>query len=134
MTMTPAQALVERFLDALATHDFDALRGLLAEEGFRFESPITRLTGADAFTRFATMSGAILQRVERRRCFVDGDDVCHWLVFVTQLSERLATPTVQWARVADGRIQSIEMCFDPHRYRLLFQVDDPTDDGRTAIA
>lgn len=133
MAMTDAQRLAEAFLDALASHDTDAVRQLLADDGFHYESPVVRLDSADAFAQFVTMSGGILQRIERRHCFVDGDDICHWLVFVTQLSERLSTPAVQWTRVAGGRIQSIEIMFDPHRYRLLFQVDDPTDTGRNAV-
>jgi hypothetical protein len=70
-----------------------------------------------------SVTGGILQRIERRHRFVDNHDVCHWLVFVTQLSERVSTPAVQWARVEDGRIVSIELLFDPHRYRQLFDVD-----------
>lgn len=133
MPTTAAQRLVDAYLDAIAAHDTDAARGLLADQGFRYESPIARFDDADAFVHFMAMSTGILQRIDRRHCFVDGDDICHWLVLVTQLSERIATPAVQWAQVRDGRIASIELMFDPYRYRLLFDVDDPTDTGRNAI-
>lgn len=126
MALSDAHRLVEAYLDALVAHDSDAVRALLADHGFHYESPVARIDGADAFAQFVTMTAGILQRIERRHCFVDGDDICHWLTLVTQLSERLATPAVQWARVVDGRIVSIEFMFDPHRYRLLFDVDDPT--------
>ena len=133
MPTTAAERLVDAYLDAIAAHDTDAVRALISAPGFRYESPIARFDDTDAFVQFVAMSTGILQRIERRHRFVDGDDICHWLVFVTQLSERIATPAVQWAQVRDGRIASIELMFDPYRYRLLFDVDDPTDTGRNAV-
>ncbi|TVQ92379.1 MAG: nuclear transport factor 2 family protein [Chromatiaceae bacterium] len=113
-------ALVERYLDALQDHDYDRARHCLADRDFHYESPIGSYDSADEFVRFVALSGGILQRIERRHCFVDGDHVCHWLVLVTQLSEHLATAAVQWAQVRAGRIARIELLFDAHRYRLLF--------------
>ena len=122
---TPAQ-LVERYFDAILAHDDVAVRACLADSDFHYQSPIGTFTDADAFAQFVSMTGGILHDIERRRCFADGDDVCHWLVFLTQLSERISTPAVQWARVKHGRIVSIELLFDPYRYRRLFDVDDAT--------
>ena len=115
--------VVERYLDAIIRRDDDALRGCLADSGFRYRSPIGTFDDPDAFAHFVSMMGGILQRIECRHRFVDAADVCHWLVFVTQLSERVSTPAVQWARVENGRIASIEVLFDPYRYRQLFDVD-----------
>ncbi len=125
MQRTEAQTIVDGYLDALATHDYDRVRAYLADDGFHWDSPIGRYTSADALAQYLTLIAGVLQRIERRHTFVDGGDVCHWLVLHTQLSERVATPAVQWARVVDRRIRSIELLFDPYRYRLLFQVDDP---------
>lgn len=129
-----ARALVDAYLDALAAHDHDAVRRCLSDRQFCYVSPIARYDDPDDFTQFITLSGGILQGIERRRCFVDGADVCHWLVFVTQLSERVATRVVQWAHVEDGRITSIELLFDAHRYRQLFDVDGTGPAGGTAGA
>lgn len=121
--------VVERYLDAIVRHDDETLRSCLADSGFRYRSPIGTFDDPDAFAQFVSMTGGILQRIERRRRFVDGADVCHWLVFVTQLSERVSTPAVQWARVQDGRIVSIELLFDAYGYRQLFAEtsDAPAD-------
>lgn len=120
---SPAE-VVDRYLDAIMRRDDETLRGCLADSGFRYHSPIATYEDPAAFVHFVTMTGGILQRILRRRRFTEGGDVCDWLVFVTQLSERVETPAVQWARVEEGRIHSIELLFDPYRYRLLFMVDD----------
>jgi hypothetical protein len=118
------QVFVERYLDALASHDHDAVAGLIATGGFRYESPIANIADRAAFLEYIMMTGGILRGIERRRVFVDGADVCHWLVLDTQLSERVSTRAVQWATVADGAITRIELWFDPYRWRLLFEPED----------
>jgi hypothetical protein len=119
-----ALAVVERYLDALATHAHDEHPGRVATEGFRYRSPIANIDNAAAFLEFIMVSGGILQRIRRRHAFVDGADVCHWLVFDTMLSERVSTPAAQWARVEGGRITCIELLFDPYRWRMLFDTRD----------
>ena len=116
--------VVERYLDALVAHDHDAVAALIATGGFRYESPIANIADRDAFLEYIMMTGGILRGIERRRVFVDGADVCHWLVLDTQLSERISTRAVQWTTVADGAITRIELWFDPYRWRLLF---DPAE-------
>jgi hypothetical protein len=118
-----AAAVVEAYFDALVGHDYERAAALLATDGFRYESPIAKFSRIDDFVQYMSGLGGILHGIERRRVFVDGDDVCHWLVFETQLSERVSTRAVQWTRVIGGRIAFIEVLFDPYRYRLLFEVD-----------
>jgi hypothetical protein len=117
-------AVVERYLDALTAHDHDAVAALIAPVGFRYESPIATISDTAAFLEYIMMTGGILRGIDRLRSFVDGNDVCHWLVFDTQLSERVSTRAAQWATVTDGRIARIELLFDPHRWRLLFESAD----------
>ncbi len=122
----PADALsvVERYLDALVAHDHDAVAALISPAAFHYESPIASFDGAATFVEYIIMMGGILRGIERRRVFVDGVDVCHWLVLNTQVSERVSTPAVQWTTVRDGEITRIELLFDPYRWRLFFQATD----------
>jgi limonene-1,2-epoxide hydrolase len=113
-------ALVEAYLDALVARDDERIRAMLSHQGFHYESPIASCDGADDYLQYLMMTAGIVRRIERLRAFADGGDVCHWLRVETQLSERVSTKMVQWAKVADGRITSIEMLFDPYRYRMLF--------------
>jgi hypothetical protein len=119
MQSADATALVEEYLDALVAHDHDRIRFLLGE-GFHYESPIARCDGVDDYLQYLMMTAGILRRIERLRAFADGGDVCHWLRVETQLSERVSTKMVQWTKVANGHITAIDVLFDPHRYRMLF--------------
>jgi len=118
------RAIADAYLDALASHDHDALAALIAPEGFSYVSPIASIHDCAAFLEYIMMTGAILRGIRRRQVFVDGGEVCHWLVLDTQLSERVATSAVQWTSVRDWRIQRIELLFDPYRWRLLFDTED----------
>jgi hypothetical protein len=59
--------------------------------------------------------------MRRRKTFVDGQDVCHILDFIIQLSDKRTVPVAQWARVVDGRIVSLELLYDAHEYHRLFE-------------
>ena len=117
------RAIVDAYIDALANYDYERARGLLADSGFRYQSPISRFTSADEFMQYMSLSGGIIQGIGRRKTFVDGDDVCHFLEFAVQLSEKESFRVVQWASVAKGRIYRIEVLFDAHRYHEMFQLD-----------
>jgi hypothetical protein len=117
-------AVVDAYLDALAAHDHDRVAAMIAPSGFRYESPIANIADRDAFLEYIMLTGGILRGITCRRVFVDGADVCHWLMLDTQVSERVSTRAVQWATVAAGRIIRIELLFDPYRWRLLFESAD----------
>jgi hypothetical protein len=118
---TDARLLVEAYLDALTAHEYERARACLADEDFRYESPISAFTNADDFIQHISFAGAILQRITRRKVFADGQDVCHLLFYTFQLSEKETAKVAQWAHVEGGRIQSIEFLFDASRYHQLFQ-------------
>lgn len=123
MNVTNPIAVVDAYLDAIGDHDYERARGYLADTGFRFESPISTFTDADEFIQYLSLTGGIIQRVEPMRVFTDGDDVCHFLRFVVQISDKESVKVAQWARVIDGRIQQLDLVFDAHLYRALF--DEP---------
>ncbi|ANB01238.1 nuclear transport factor 2 family protein [Ectothiorhodospira sp. BSL-9] len=119
--MSDPQTLAMQYLRAIEAHDYDTARALLSDGDFVYKSPISRFSDADAFIAHMSLSGSIVQRVEVRHAFVDGPDVCHFLVFHVQLSEKMAVDLVQWVHVQGGRIDRIEALFDAHPYRLLFE-------------
>jgi len=119
MTGNTAKRLVDEYLDAIQSHDYERARGLLADEGFSYESPISSFSSADDFMQHMSLLGGIIHQIEHRKVFVDGHEVCHFLVFITQLSDKESTKVVQWARIVDGRIQRIEVLFDAHWYRQM---------------
>ena len=100
--------------------DFAAARRCLADQGFQYESPISRFDSADAFVEYIALSSGILLSCVTRKVFVDGPDVCHFLTLNLQISEKFSAQMVQWAQVRDGRIARIEALFDASGYRRLF--------------
>jgi len=112
---------VDEYLDAIESHDYERARSFLADEGFRYESPISSFTSADDFMQHMSLLAGIVQGIERTKVFVDGQDVCHLLVYIAQLSDKQSVKVAHWSRVVDGRIQRIETLFDTHWYRQMFE-------------
>jgi len=116
--------IVEAYLDAIARHDIDAARGHLADTGFHYESPLASFDSADAFMEYNALNMGILQGVERIKTFVDGSDVCTFLVLTIQISEKERVKVVNWCRVEDGRVVRMEVVFDTRLYHTLFEPGD----------
>lgn len=123
MTTEPL-AVVEAYLAAQAARDFDAVRALLADEGFIYMSPIARFVSADEFVQYSALSGGIIVDREVHQVVIEGADVCHILSYRIQISEKIAVRVAHWARVQAGRIQRIETFFDASVYRDLFPLED----------
>jgi hypothetical protein len=118
------QETVDAYLDAIARHDVDAARGYLADTGFRYESPLAEFDSADAFMEYNALNMGILQGVERIKTFVDGPDVCTFLVLTIQISEKERVKAVNWCRVEGGRIVRMDVMFDTRIYHALFEPGD----------
>lgn len=117
-------AVVEAFFAARECFDFERARGLLADQGFSFRSPILCCDSADHLIQYSAHSSGIIQSTEVRKVFVDGPDVCHFLTYRIQISEKQAVDVAHWAHVEHGRIQRIEALFDASLYRELFPSND----------
>jgi hypothetical protein len=121
-------SVVEDFLAAGDAFDYERARTFLADSGFSFQSPIARFDSADDFIQYSALAGGIVQSIERRRAFADGPDVCHFLTYRIQISEKQSVEVAQWAQVSGGRIVRIEAIFDATAYRMLFPDSDDAGD------
>ena len=119
-TALTSRELVERYIDAVARFDYATARACLADEDFTYSGPISTFRSADALVQYLQLVTPIVQRIEIQKAFEAGNDVAHFLVVGTQLSEKLAVHVAQWAHVRDGRIDRLELVFDAHWYRSLF--------------
>jgi ketosteroid isomerase-like protein len=113
-------SIVDAYFAAETARDYEAMRGLLADEGFHFRSPIASFDRANDFVRHAAVSGGIIIDKQVRKVFVDGADVCHILTYRIQISEKQSVEVVHWSQVREGRIRRIEAVFDASAYRELF--------------
>ncbi len=113
-------SIVEAFFAARDAFDFERARAFLADQGFSFRSPIAEFDCADHFIQYNAHASGIIQSVQIRKVFVDGPDVCHFLTYRIQISEKLSVDAVQWTHVERGRILRIEALFDASVYREFF--------------
>ena len=119
-------SIVDAYLAAQLARDYETMRGLLADTGFFYRSPIAMFDRADDFIQYAAVSSGIIIDREIRKVFVDGQDICHFMTYRIQISEKLAVEAAQWSHVHEDRIQRIEAVFDASAYRELFPNDGPT--------
>jgi hypothetical protein len=116
--------IVDAYLDAIARHDYDGARRYLADTDFSYESPVRCFDSADAFMEHSALTMGILQGIERVKTFVDGPDVCSFLILRIQISDKQRVKLVTWSRVEQGRIRRMEVLFDTRIYQTLFPPED----------
>jgi limonene-1,2-epoxide hydrolase len=119
---TPVE-VVSAYLDAFEDRDFERARQYLSDSTFHYRSPVTQVNNADAFTSIISRIGPILERIERRKIFTKGDEVCVIMHIITSMEGMKDMPLVQLAKVADGKITDMEVFFDASEYNKLFEVD-----------
>jgi hypothetical protein len=117
---TPApEEIVSALLDAFEARDFELARTFLSDDAFFYRSPIESFTNADAFISNISRVGPILERIERRKTFVNGNDVCSVLKIRTTMDTLDATPVVQLTTVVAGKIIAVEAFFDATEYNRM---------------
>jgi len=124
MDTADPKSVVDAYLNALRDRDHERAREFLADKEFVYRSPISSFQSADELVQYLTVASGIVQGVEVRKVFVDGDDICHFLTYRIQISEKQAVEVAQWARVRDGRIARIDLVFDASEYRELFDLGE----------
>ncbi|MBI3897640.1 MAG: nuclear transport factor 2 family protein [Gammaproteobacteria bacterium] len=111
-------------MTAFAARDFDRVRTLLADESFRSRSPISEWENADAFIDSISRVGPILEMVERRHTFAEGNEVCVILDYVTRMDQRHVWPVAHVMRVENDKIVFIESFFDARAYAAMFEMGE----------
>lgn len=117
--------IVDAYFATQTARDYEAMRGLLADEGFHYRSPIATFDSANEFVQYSSISGGIIIDRQIRKVIVEGEDICHFLTYRIQISEKIAVDVAHWAQVREGRIQRIEAVFDASAYRELFPSEGP---------
>lgn len=107
--MTKSKDIASQYFSAWAAGDFDALRGVLADDA-SFRGPLGQADGADACIRGlrGIAEGVGLPRV----CVIaaEGDDVITWFELQTKDGP---LPVANWSHVEGGRITQVRATFDP---------------------
>lgn len=119
-----ARDLVDCFLNAVEARDFERMRQCLSTEKFSYISPIESFDNTHDFIARASRVAPITERIERRKLFLDGDDVCVIYNFITTMDELARTRIAQWMKIEAGKIVAIELFFDAHAYVSMFESQD----------
>jgi ketosteroid isomerase-like protein len=116
--MTDAVQVAEEFFGAWTGKDFNHARALLHDD-LSFQGPIDTFDDADAYMQAIQGLSQIVVGAEKRKVFVDGDDVC--IIYDLKTAPVPSAPTAEWYRVRDGRIVSIRVFFDARPFAPLFE-------------
>ena len=119
MSQQSPEDIVTAFIDAIEARDFERARDYLSDTQFSYRSPVSMTDDADTFIALVSRIGPILERIERRRTFVDGGDVCSILHYRTTMESLKDVAVVQLATVAEGKIVSLEVFFDASEYNKM---------------
>jgi hypothetical protein len=103
-----------RCLEAWSSGDFDAARALL-DDHVQFNGPLGHTEGADDYIAGVRGLAEAIDRVEPRRVFGEGDDVCIVYDIVTRPGAA-PVPSAGWYRVRHGRIVAINAFFDARAF------------------
>jgi hypothetical protein len=115
--MADARQVAEDFFDAWTGKDFERARGLL-HDYVSFEGPIDRFSDADSYLASLRRLSGIVTGAEKRKMFVDGDDVC--VICDLMTAPVPSSRTCEWYQVRDGRIASVSVVFDARPFASLF--------------
>jgi hypothetical protein len=120
MTELTPIAVFNAYLDAFAARDFERMRATLSDEKFSYRGPVSSHTDADVFVLDISRIGQILDGIDVRRIFVDGNEICAILDFRIRINIVDITRVVLWAIVENDKIVSLEAFFDATEYLQMF--------------
>ena len=112
--MTAAE-IVQSYNDAVGRGDFKAARKFLQDD-LSFQGPLDTFNRAEDFLAAIQRLAGIVEAVDVKKMFVDGDDVC---VLYDMKSKAGTSFIAEWFRIRGGRIASIRVVFDARSFVAL---------------
>ena len=116
--MTSAKEIVEAYKAAIGRGDFTAARALLHDD-LVFQGPIDSFNRADDYIAASKQLANIIQRIDVKKVFVDGDDVCVLYDMVTNTPAGTAF-IVEWYQVRGDKIAALQAVFDARPFAAMF--------------
>ena len=96
----PAQ-VADDFFEAWTGKNFERARGLVHDD-VSFEGPIDSFSDADSYLASLQQLSGIVTGADKRKVFVDGEDVC--VIYDLKTAPVPSSRTCEWYRVRDGKI------------------------------
>ncbi len=115
--MAKAREVVMAFQQAIGRADWVAARNLLHDD-LRFQGPFDTFNKADDYVQALRKLSSIIEAVEIKKLFEDGNDVC---VLYDMRTKAAGTSFIsEWFQVTGGTIVSIRVVFDPRPFAAMF--------------
>jgi limonene-1,2-epoxide hydrolase len=121
MAMADAAKVVSDFRQTMGRGDFASARRLLHDH-LSFRGPIGVFETADAFIEAWKALPMVVERVEVRKVFADGSDVCVLFDLVTK-RPAVTVLVAEWYRVTDARITMMQAVFDARPFAAVLRKD-----------
>ena len=116
--MSSARETVESYRAALGVGDFATARKLMQDD-MSFQGPIDTLHQADDYLESLKRLASIIQRIDVKRLFAEGDDGCVLYEMVTNTPAGTAF-IAEWYQVKGGKIASLRVVFDARPFAAMF--------------
>ena len=116
--MNSASEVIESYREALGRGDFSTARQLMHDD-MTFQGPLDTFTTADQYLEASRKLASIIQRIDVKKTFVDGDDICVLYDMVTNTPAGTAF-IAEWYQVRGGKIAALRAVFDARPFAALF--------------
>lgn len=116
--MSSTTEVVESYRAALGKGDFAAARELMQDD-MTFIGPIDTFHKADDYLTASKKLASIIQRIDVKKVFADGDDVCVLYDMVTNTPAGTAF-IAEWYHVKGGKIADLRAVFDARPFAAMF--------------
>jgi hypothetical protein len=118
MTNASAREIVERYRAALGKGDVATARTLM-QDNMTFQGPLDTFNTADQYLEASRRLASIIQRIDLKKVFIDGEDVSVLYDMVTNTPAGTAF-IAEWYQVSGGKIASLRVVFDARPFAALF--------------
>jgi ketosteroid isomerase-like protein len=116
--MAKATEIVQSFQQALGRGDVAAARNLL-HDNLSFRGPIDAFERPEPYLEALKKLHPIVERIDVKKIFVDGSDVCLLYDMVTKTPAGTAF-IAEWFQVRGEKIASIRAVFDARPFAAMF--------------
>ncbi len=118
VTMANAAEIVQSFKQALGKGDVAAARKLL-HDNLSFRGPIDAFDKPEPYLEALAKLHPIVERIDVKKLFVDGNDVCMLYDMVTRTPAGTAF-IAEWIQVKGDKIAAIRTVFDARPFAAMF--------------
>jgi hypothetical protein len=116
--MANAGQVVQGFMGAMGRGDFAAARKYL-DDNLSFRGPIDAFDKPEPYLQALEKLHKMVERVDMKKMFVDGNDVCLLYDLVTNTPAGTSF-VCEWMQVRGERIASIRVVFDARPFAAMF--------------